>query len=164
MEKNLIKAILACDDEGGIGRYGTLPWPRNKTDLQWFKCNTEGHIVVMGSSTWKDPHMPTPLPNRVNLVVTSKPDDPSFKGAYMRITGDPIPVLKELAKGSQDVWVIGGASIINQTMDVIEEFYLSRISGAYACDVFLDLDRIKETYNRDVVVQHGNVRFEIWRK
>ena len=35
-----IKAILACDDYGGVSKNGTLPWPHNSTDLKWFKSNT----------------------------------------------------------------------------------------------------------------------------
>ena len=61
----MIKAILACDDYGGVSKNGTLPWPNNSTDLQWFKSNTAGHVVVMGSTTWDDPHMPRPLPKRL---------------------------------------------------------------------------------------------------
>ena len=30
----MIKAILACDDYGGVSKKGTLPWPHNSTDLK----------------------------------------------------------------------------------------------------------------------------------
>ena len=36
----MIKAILACDAEGGVGKNNTLPWPKNSRDLKWFKDNT----------------------------------------------------------------------------------------------------------------------------
>jgi len=47
----MIKAILACDDVGGVSKAGTIPWPKNSKDLKWFKDNTVGNIVVMGSTT-----------------------------------------------------------------------------------------------------------------
>jgi dihydrofolate reductase len=37
----MIKAILACDDAGGVANNGTLPWPHNSTDLKWFKENID---------------------------------------------------------------------------------------------------------------------------
>ena len=37
----MIKAILACDDLGGVSKAGTMPWPKNSKDLKWFKKNTE---------------------------------------------------------------------------------------------------------------------------
>ena len=66
----MIKAILACDDEWGIGKNGDLPWPHNPADLRWFKNNTLNSVVVMGKSTW-DSLPRKPLPNRENLIVTT---------------------------------------------------------------------------------------------
>ena len=54
----MIKAIMAADDEGGISKGSSMPWPKNSNDLKWFKKNTENQIVVMGSKTWEDPFMP----------------------------------------------------------------------------------------------------------
>jgi len=54
----VIKAILACDDLGGVSKEGTIPWPKNPKDLGWFQKNTTNNVVVMGSKTWEDPLMP----------------------------------------------------------------------------------------------------------
>ena len=54
----MIKAIMAADDNGGISKGLSMPWPKNSKDLQWFKKNTLDQVVVMGSKTWKDPFMP----------------------------------------------------------------------------------------------------------
>jgi dihydrofolate reductase len=45
----IIKAILACDEQWGIGKDGDLPWPRNPADLKWFKESTLNDTVVMGN-------------------------------------------------------------------------------------------------------------------
>ena len=65
-----VKAILACDADWGIGKDGNLPWPHNPADLKWFKQSTLNHTVVMGKATW-DSLPVKPLPNRVNVVVSS---------------------------------------------------------------------------------------------
>ena len=28
---------MAVDDKGGISRDGSMPWPKNSSDLKWFK-------------------------------------------------------------------------------------------------------------------------------
>lgn len=164
MEKNVIKAILACDDTGGVSKDGTLPWPNNSTDLKWFKENTAGHFVVMGSTTWEDPHMPRPLPKRVNVLCTSRKED--YYGAHLYLNGDLKLMIKELAftNGEMIIWIIGGPKIIEQTMDIIDEFYLSRIPGEYDCDNHLNLDEIYNAFDLDWEENHPEVNFQIWKR
>jgi dihydrofolate reductase len=160
----MIRAIIACDDKGGVSREGTLPWPHNSTDLKWFKDNTAGHVVVMGSTTWEDPHMPRPLPKRVNILATNRPVD--FPGADKYISGDLNKSVERVAKEfpSLITWVIGGPNIIEQTLGVIDEFYLSRIPGIYDCDTSLPLSKINALFERTWFEEHPGVTFEIWKK
>jgi len=160
----MIKAILACDDAGGIALNGTLPWPTNSKDMKWFKENTKGHVVVMGSSTWIDDHMPRPMPQRTNVVVTTRPDD--FPGAHQYLSGD---IAHQVCLVADDypgliTWIIGGTKVIKQTLDVIDEFYISRIPGDYECDTFLPLDEIVEDFELSFTEEHPEVTFEIWKK
>jgi dihydrofolate reductase len=160
----LIKAILACDDYGGVSKKGTLPWPHNSTDLKWFKENTAGHVVVMGSTTWEDPHMPRPLPKRTNVLATTRPAE--YPGADKYISGDLNLSVQRLAEEypSLITWVIGGPNIIEQCLDVIDEFYISRIPGAYQCDTFLPLDKIEDMFTLHWQEANDNVLFQIWKK
>ncbi len=64
----MIRAILACDQDWGIGKDGDLPWPHNPADLKWFKESTLDSTVVMGKTTW-DSLPVKPLPNRQHIVV-----------------------------------------------------------------------------------------------
>lgn len=160
----MIKAILACDDKGGVSKDGTLPWPNNSTDLRWFKDNTSGHVVVMGSTTWDDPHMPRPLPKRINVLATSRVSD--YPGADGYISGDLNMHLKviENTYPSLITWVIGGPKIIEQTLDVIDEFYLSRIPGDYNCDTHLPLSKIETLFKIKWEEEHPEVKFQILEK
>ena len=160
----MIKAILACDDTGGVSKDGTLPWPNNSTDLKWFKENTAGHIVVMGSTTWEDPHMPRPLPARVNVLATSREQD--YPGAHGYINGDLCAGLRSLEVEAPDLitWVIGGPNIIEQTLGVIDEFYLSRIPGSYDCDTHLPMKKIETLFKVKWEEDHPEVKFQILEK
>ena len=162
--KTMIKAILACDDYGGVSKNGTLPWPHNSTDLQWFKENTAGHIVIMGSTTWEDPGMPRPLPKRRNYLATSRKED--YPGADGYIKGDINSAIIAIAEDNPSLitWVIGGPNIIEQTLGIIDEFYLSRIPGAYACDTFLPMKKIESLFKVKWEEDHNLVKFQILEK
>ncbi len=160
----MIRAILACDEDGGISKEGTLPWPKNSQDLKWFKENTKGHVVVMGSTTWKDPHMPRPLPLRTNILVTTNKD--AYPNADDYVSGNLIqelPALQEKYPGLF-IWVIGGANIIEQSLGVIDEFYLSRIPGNYDCDTRLPMKKIETLFNVEWEEKHEAVTFQILKK
>ena len=138
----MIKAILACDSMGGIGKNGSLPWPHNAKDLANFKRLTDGCTVVMGRCTWES-DMPTPLPNRHNVVV-SRDQTLSYPGADL-LTENIAEHLTEVSKTST-VYVIGGAGLFRDLIDEISILYLTRIEGDYNCDTFLPLEEIKAKF------------------
>ena len=91
----MIKAIMAVDDEGGVSKNGSMPWPKNLNDLKWFKNHTLNNIVVMGRVTWIDPFMPSPLDSRINVLITNKKSE-LYPGADFYIKGDLIYELKNI--------------------------------------------------------------------
>ena len=48
---NYINFIVACDNKGGIGKEGKLPWQISE-DMKYFQSITNGNIVVMGKTTY----------------------------------------------------------------------------------------------------------------
>ena len=162
----MLKAIMAIDDEGGVSREGSMPWPKNRKDLKWFKDNTLNGIVIMGKRTWSDPLMPTPLSNRFNVLVTNK--SPSlYPGADKYVSGDLTNNIKKIIIEYQKLekWVIGGPNIINQLFDIIEEFYLTRIYGSFDCDTKLDLQHIQNKMKlKKKIIRDESCHFEIWKK
>jgi dihydrofolate reductase len=160
----LIKAILACDNSGGVSKNGTMPWPKNSRDLKWFKSNTAQNVVVMGSTTWDDPIMPGPLPKRVNVLATTREKD--YPGAHKYIQGELAKEIQAVDEENKNkvTWIIGGPNIINQTLEIIDEFYLSRIPGNYSCDTFLPLKKIEQIFEKTWTENHVNVEFQIWKK
>lgn len=140
----MINMIMACDARGGVASKGTLPWPKNPKDLAWFKRHTSGCVVVMGSKTWQDPFMPSPLPGRYNVVVTHKPEDNPGADAY--ITKNVWEEIKKLEeeKGNKDrpIWIIGGANLVEQLLPEIDRFYLTIMDETYNCDTYIPLKSI----------------------
>lgn len=159
----MIKSIFACDSFGGIGNRGTLPWPKNSKDMEWFKNNTMGHIVVMGKTTWDDPAMPASLPGRINVVVTHKYlREPNIL-CYGEDWKEKVVSLGK--KENKDVWIIGGKSILEQSTDIVEEAYITRFKGKYYTDVGIDLHKYL-IGSRLRTVRPGDeaCTFEVWRR
>ena len=134
----MIGAVFAVDDEGGLGRDGTIPWPYNKDDMKWFKHITNDSVVVMGKRSWNSPDMIKPLPNRINVIVTTEFLD---RKDVMQFTGDVCEGLRQIQETFPDknIFVIGGANILMQAKPVLECAYITRIPGEYMCDTIIDL-------------------------
>ncbi len=157
----MIRAILACDDAWGIGKDGTLPWPHNSADQKWFAQTTKNGVVVMGSTTWKDPDMPKPLPGRLNVVVTRGVADEAH--LVINSIEEAIDLLPDMEQGQ--VWVIGGAKLVKALMPIIDELWLSRIVGVYDCDTHLPEDDILKNYELvDIDTSIDTLSIEKWSK
>lgn len=162
----MIRAIMAVDDNGGISKNGSMPWPKNSSDLKWFKKNTLNSVVIMGRLTWVDPFMPTPLQQRINVLVTNQNNE-DYAGADEYISGDIIYKIKDLSHRyvDHDIFILGGLKILNQTFELIEEFYLTRIYGDFNCDKNIDLQKITESMTIIEKIENDKTcHFEIWKK
>ena len=162
----MFKAIMAVDDKGGISRDGSMPWPKNSSDLKWFKKNTLNAIVIMGRATWEDPFMPSPLINRLNILVTNQ-DKKKYPGADEYISGNIIDVVVSLTQkyNNKDFYIIGGSEILNQLFELVEEFYLTRIYGDFECDKKIDLNMINRSMKMIKRIDNDETcHFEIWKK
>lgn len=123
---------------GTFGNRGTLPWPIDKEDMEWFREHTLNQVVVMGRNTWDDPKMRKPLPDRVNCVITSKPlSYPTVR----KISGNYIEQIKilETLYPQKKIFIIGGPSIIMECKDLIDYAYITHRKGAAFSDVRIDL-------------------------
>ena len=139
----MIRAILAHDAYWGIGKDGDLPWPKNSDDLAWFKESTAGAVVVMGRKTWES--LPKkPLPGRTNAIVTTQP----IENGLGNIVVDIDSLLKILPQMNytQNVWIIGGAQLLERLLPYCDELWLNDVGNDYNCDTFLPKRAITEQF------------------
>ena len=162
----MIKAIMAVDEKGGISKGKSMPWPKNSLDLKWFKENTLDNVVIIGRKTWEDPFMPTPLKSRINVLVTNK-DKFKYPGAHHYISGNITQEILNLKLKyiDKDIFIIGGSEVINLTMNIIEEFYITRIYGSYDCEKFINISLIENNMKlKKKINGNDSCHFEIWNK
>ena len=143
----MIRAILAHDAYWGIGKDGDLPWPKNSDDLAWFKESTAGGVVVMGRKTWES--LPRkPLPGRKNAIVSNT----------MKLQNNVEVIRSDIYKSrlatmnyTDDVWIIGGAKLLEDSLDIIDELWFNDVGGVYNCDTFLPKQKITEQFHMGTV-------------
>jgi len=136
----MIIAIVAADDKYGIAKNGKIPW-HSKEDFAFFKKTTIGkgnNVIVMGRKT-KESLPNFPLPDRKNIILTSKP-----RYDYEISSLDQIHLFRDY----DDIFIIGGESVYNESLKLKlpQKILISRISGDFKCDKFIDINLIKKNY------------------
>jgi|TARA_B110000259_G_scaffold164876_2_gene191274 dihydrofolate reductase/thymidylate synthase len=165
---NYINFIVACDNKGGIGKEGKLPWQISE-DMKYFQSITNGNIVVMGKTTYFSiPDKYRPLSNRLNLVLTNDVEllknnhnkknlkffnnkDPEKNSDLIRLSNI---VINNPIYNKKDLFIIGGEKIYNMYFNLLNNFdisqlklnkiYLTHINKDYKCDTFFP--KLEEDY------------------
>ncbi|MFT0762582.1 dihydrofolate reductase [Actinomyces sp. F1_1611] len=119
-------SIWAQDHRGVIGSGTAMLW-RVPADSRFFRQMTIGSPVIMGRASWEV--LGEPLPQRVNIIVTSQPDYRAEGGVVVHSLDEAFERGRaEAARlGSDVVWVAGGARIYRETMDRVDELVVSQL-------------------------------------
>lgn len=124
----IIAAIVATGLNNEMGKDNKLLW-HLPADLKFFKTTTMGCPVVMGRKTYES--IGRLLPGRKNIIIT--------RNTNYRVEGAEIHISIEAALKScteEKVFIIGGAEIYKQTLDVTNEIYWTRIKSKFEADTF----------------------------
>lgn len=171
----LLKLIVCCDANNGIGKNETLPW-RVKSEMNHFKNTTIGNgnnVCIMGRKTYDSiPEKYRPLYNRKNIVLTKNADNVQKYTQHTDVTcfhtlTQCISFIKSNRKGYDECWIIGGESIYKNTLlnyrDYIQEIHVSKLKQVYDCDTFFDLKIVETQYNLDQIYDRGDFFVYIYK-
>lgn len=114
-----------------IGDHGKLPW-HFSADLKFFKATTKGQTILMGRKTFDAiiTQFGRPLPDRRHLIVSR---DPAWRAAVGEVFPDIDSALLA-APPQDDLYVVGGAQIYEQTLPRAHKILLTRIEKEYPGD------------------------------
>lgn len=134
--------IVAVDNNWAIGRDNKL-LVRIPEDLRYFSEVTTNHVVVVGRKTLETFPGGVPLKNRTNIVLTTNERYQVRDALAVHSMG---ALWKELEKyPSDEIYVVGGASIYRQLLDYCDVAYVTKINHAYEADAwFPNLDEMPE--------------------
>ena len=117
-----------------IGKDGKLA-VRIPEDLARFKKLTTGNIIVMGANTFFGDLKGKPLPNRINVVLTSKAATLDYKFEFptnLYFVDHPrklIDTLLPQVKEDKEVFIIGGASVYKELSSCITAMYVTHTNS-----------------------------------
>ncbi len=126
----MITLVVAMGLKNEIGLNNQLLWHLPK-DLKHFKELTSGHPIVMGRKTYES--IGKPLPNRTNIVVSRKKD--WFEEGIL-IVGSLKEALKFAKKIDPEVFVIGGGTLYEQTIEQADRLEITQVNAQLNADTF----------------------------
>ncbi|RMZ67829.1 dihydrofolate reductase [Pyrenophora seminiperda CCB06] len=169
--------ILAATPNLGIGNGGGLPWPQLKKEIGFFARVTKRttpspssneakkiNAVLMGRKTWESiPPKYRPLKDRLNVVITTNPEDFSKKldkktnvegpmvcsgimDAMSQLERQDTSSLASSNLELDKIFVIGGASIYKTALELpqTKRVLLTKIHKDFECDTFFPVN-LEET-------------------
>lgn len=134
-----LSIIAAIGKNRELGKNNQLLW-NIPSDMKRFRELTMGHPVIMGRKTFES--IGRPLPNRTNIVVTKQQD---FHPEGVRVC-ESLERAVEVANSidSTEIFIIGGAQIYGQAIDIADRLYLTIIDQSFDADAFFpDYSRFK---------------------
>lgn len=118
-----LSLIAAIGKNNELGKNNDLIW-HLPNDLKFFKETTTGKTVVMGENTFKS--LPKMLPNRKHIVLSI---DENFNHENVEIFRSINDFLKKYKDCTDEIFIIGGASIYKQFIDLVDTMYLTEIDA-----------------------------------
>ncbi len=153
----MIISILSADKKYGIGKKNGLLFSL-PLDMAFFRKTTSGHIVAMGENTLLSFPNSKPLKNRTNIVL-SKDENHNYEGCENVHDFNEFLRMIDKASKTQDVYIIGGASIYNQTLPYVDKVLLTKINADGEAEVFFNnLDENVDfecVYESEPVIDNG---------
>lgn len=125
--------LAAIAERGVIGVNNTLPWHLPE-DLKRFKEITTGKTVAMGRKTFDSilARLGKPLPNRHSVVIT--------RGSMQKFDQGMVTVVHSISDllrlEVDEIYVIGGAEIYQQTIDLAESLDITEVDLKIDGDAF----------------------------
>ncbi len=121
----MISIIAAIAENRAIGINNDLPW-KLPNDMKRFRELTTGHTVIMGRKTFES--LPNgALPNRTNIVVTRN-NTVTFENC---ILFDNLQDAIKKHNTQEEIFVIGGASIYDQVINLADKLYISLVRHSF---------------------------------
>jgi dihydrofolate reductase len=117
----VISIIVAIAKNNIIGKGNGLPWYL-PADFAYFKKMTAGKPLIMGYKTHFS--IGKILPGRKNIVLC---DDASLKVLEGAVMAKSFEEALELASGSEEAFIIGGANVYQQGLNYADRLYITEV-------------------------------------
>ncbi len=125
----MITLIAAAAENNALGKDNQLIW-HLPDDFKRFKQITTDHYIIMGRKTFES--FPKPLPNRTHVIITRQKDYTVEDCIVVNSIEEAIAISPK----EEDVFIIGGAEIYNQSIDFADKIELTRVHANFEADAY----------------------------
>ncbi|MBP9099343.1 MAG: dihydrofolate reductase [Ferruginibacter sp.] len=160
-----ISLIVAASTNNAIGKNGQLLW-HLPNDLKYFKNTTWGMPVIMGRKTFESVNKP--LPGRFNIVITKQE---AWSAENVETAKDLSEALQKAADTNcKEIFIIGGGEIYNQSIELADKLYMTRIHTELEADTFFpaideSVWELKHNLDFEADEKHAFAySFQVWEK
>jgi dihydrofolate reductase len=124
--------IVAVSKNFVIGANNGLPW-KMPSDSKYFHDVTHGHVIIMGRKNYES-NGNKALKGRTNIVITHKKDLNLSDSTVIHSLKEAIEHVNSLHE--EEVFIVGGGEIFEQSMDMIHRIYLTLIDTIVKGDTY----------------------------
>ncbi|MFH0749656.1 MAG: dihydrofolate reductase [Candidatus Gottesmanbacteria bacterium] len=128
----MISIIAAIGQNRELGKNNKLLWDIPE-DMDHFRSITRSHAVIMGRKTYES--IGHALPNRPNIVITRDSTFATPDGCFIVHSLDEAIALGK-TKEEKELFIIGGANIYEQAIDIGDKLYLTIVHANFDADTF----------------------------
>jgi dihydrofolate reductase len=121
----MIKLIAAVDEKNGIANNSGIPW-NLKADKEYFRDKISTGNILMGRGVYEE--LKGPLGSGLNYVLTHRH---ALREGFIAISD-----IDDIIQHSDDLWIIGGAEVYGQTINLADEIYITKIHKDFHCTKF----------------------------
>ena len=129
-----------------IGYKSAIPWMgKLPADMRRVRELTTNQAIIMGRKTYES--IGKPLPNRQNIVISSKSDINSLDKAF------------DTVEPNRDSFIFGGANVYKQSIDLVDVIFATEIQGEFEGDTFfpeIDMKKWHEVERQDFLADSNN--------
>ena len=126
----MLTLIAATSTNNALGKDNQLVW-HLPDDFKRFKSLTSGHYIIMGRKTFES--FPKPLPNRTHVIITRQKNYEAPEGCIVVLS---LEKAIEICPKNEEVFIIGGGEIFQQTIEYTDVLELTHIDLNVDGDVF----------------------------
>lgn len=149
------------DEKRGMANDHGIPW-RGKVpnEVQYFRQQTAQGDILMGYGTYLE--FSKPFHDHTNYVATNS--DEELHEGFEKVE-DARDFLENYS--GELIWNIGGPGLLEHTIDLHDELYISQLKGNFECTKFFPrYEHLFELAEVGEWIEENGVtyRFEIWKK
>lgn len=151
-----VRAIAAIDNERGFANEQGIPW-KLPTDHEYYRDTVRDQVVLMGYGTYLN-HTDK-IHERDEYVLTSRTE--ILRPGFVAVNS----LSQFIKKQEEDIWVLGGEKVFEETLPDLDELYLTQVNGDFDCTrhfpAYKHMFRLAQ--QAEVITENGiDFQYEVW--